>query len=335
MKRYLLLLIMAAHAIGMQQPIVDEFYTAVREGNLVKVTSLASQPAVQNAMRASQQYATEAVLKFPSRFPDMTAKYMEIARFLVNQSAKIHPHALSALEAYEKSQKVICPTPAPAKARPLPIPVSQPMPMSKTPSPVPPSIKPSPTSSIIPRDKQPADFQTLEELLRQPIIGGQEIRNYINTHTLVNLSDKQRKDLTDTFLGVMRSLYVTSYDSVKKGLSTINFLLQNGFAATTDYQKNTLSGFRKGRFSDRAAQFPTALVEAIRDNKPLAEIKRLIEVEKEDVNQAGTDAIFPLSAAVSKGSKGTIEYLLSKGAQETDLLSFERQNLSKILGRTP
>lgn len=346
MKIYFLILIFSSSALAMQQPgeqqLLKQLIDATREGNLQLVTTLVnSHPYLQKSIKDYYSIATNTISNFPVQHPDRTSAYMKIGRFLVGKGAHVHPEALKKLVEYEKNQATeaknkpaaLIPVSKPAAAQPkAPVVTTQPKLAVPTPVAKPVAVsqpKPSPASAAT----APTDFNALSDLLRLPIQNEAAIKDYLQTHSLNNLTVQQKSDLLTLAINIAQSLYLTSADQLKSTLSSISLLLQKGIEPTATH-KDRLAQVRKGRLSPRTDLFPTKLVKAIRDGKDLAEIKRLVEQENENVDQAGTDNTFPLQAATQRGSKEIAQYLMDKGAQvNSDWPGYQRQDLSKLLGR--
>lgn len=341
MKRSLLLIMITSSGLmGMQNPdLIEQFITAIRSGNLQQVASmLNAHPSLQNNIRTYTNFATEPILKFAIRNPALKPQYMQIARFLVDRGANIHPTALQELKSYEQSQKasitskpviltpVTKPT-APGAAKPAaPAPIVTPQPTPK------PAATVQPTA--LPSGMQPADPAALKELLRNPA-NEAAIQQYLRIHSISNLTKEQKDEIFTSFLAIVSGgLPFFNAAQFKSAVIVVKLLQEKGFVPTTAYQKNMLEEIRKGiPNSSRSGYFSTELVKAIKEKKSLAEIKRLVEQEKEDINQAGRDQIFPLKAATIAKSKEIAEFLLSRGAKVDDLLGYERKDLSDLLGR--
>lgn len=354
----LLALFATSSAVGMRgpqtpRPIYQEFGNAVKAGNAHLVYQIFyDNPTLAQDLKGASEFTSHAYLGL-TKSPQLKSEYMQILRFLQTQGAPpFHPKIIKELEEYERAQQTAAPVyqqptyqqpprPAPVVTPPAVRPTTAATPAYTAapakpvqPQPQPPVLKPTPAGMA------PANFETLADLMMAIRSKGggilskpDEIREYLQTHSINNLSDKEIQELLTSVLNQISATALFSYDTLKPALKTLRVMLEKGFVPTTAYNQKLLSDLRKGTGSNRSSQFPTDLVKAINDRKGLAEVKRLVEQEGEDVNQAGFKDRSPLEAAMFADSRDVAEYLLSKGATIDSVPSYQREQFFKFLGR--
>lgn len=311
----LILLCTSITLIGMQRPqsTDDQFLDAIRQGNYNQVvTLLDANPILQQKIRDFYNYANEPILKFAKRDPANTPKYMKIARYLVNKGARVADSALAELQAFEQMNKA----PAPAYAQPQPV-YQQPAP---APAAAPTPLKPAAHS---------AGFSDIEAaILSRDPRRVEEVLARIDVRTLSNF---QQENLFRTAAS-SNYLYVTNYEQLSSNRKIINALLSKGLKpgqVSADVQKAF-----KNTVGTRSGLVQTPLTQAIYDGN-MSEARRLIMIEKVDVNEPNTAGITPLLLAITRKNSTVAKLLLENGAQTANLFESEQIELKKMLSTLP
>lgn len=324
MKRYGLLLIIVFPLLGMQQPnqVVEQFYQAIRDGNVVMVQRLVSRPEVQQMIKTHKYFATEAVLKFPPRVPSKTADYMRIARILKNAGALMDERAEVVMVDYEKKHT---PAPTPTRpAEPVVTPISKPsraLPATPATAPTPKPVAPSSHKLI------PADFNVLMELAYGKF---NELKAYLETHDVSILTPKQKSEVIGRPVATLNNLGgETAPELVHALRRTIKLLERNGFKME-NYVINAYNRTQKGDFGPRAGSVESLLNIAIK-SKDLNRVKHLVEQEDVDVNATDSSVLSPLIIAAKAEAEAIAKYLYSKGARLYETNYYENRQFKPVL----
>lgn len=305
MKRYLLLLFYAISSMAMQSPdFTNQFIAAIREADVQKVKNLLdAHPSLQKSIREYYNFTAEPIVKFAMNNPELKPRYMQIARYLVDCGALIQEKLLEQLKAYEASQK---PASKPAASlKPLLTPITKPA--SPTPA------APAPKQVITSSSKLiPADLNELKELSYGKF---NELKAYLETHDVSNLTSKQKNEIIEKQVNLLATLGGGTPELVHALRRSIKLLERNGFKMA-NHVIDTYNRTQKGDFGPRAAEIETLLNSAIKA-KNLNRIKQLVEQEDADVNAIGNAIInlSPLAHAAQANAEDIAKYLSSKGAK--------------------
>jgi hypothetical protein len=320
----------------MQSPeVIDQFIAAIREANLEKVkTMLDAQPSLQKSIRDYYNFASEPILKFAVRNPELKPRYMQIGRYLVDRGARVHQTALEQLQAYEASQKpAAAASTKPSRALPA-TPASAPTPKPVTPiakparampvTPVPaPTIKPVSK----PTGKTPADFVELREIARNGDF--EKTKAYLDTHDIANLTAAQKEEIISNPMSNLTASGPLTPEKLHSYRRMFALLQENGFeikgVTKTYYERG-----QRGNFGPRAGFVESLLNTAIK-NKDLNRIKQLVEQEDADVNATDTMGLSPLIIAAQVGAEAIAKYLYSQGARLYENNYYENRQFKPVL----
>lgn len=313
MKRLLLLFFYSLSSVCMQSPdLPNQFIAAIKEANFEKVkTMLDAQPSLQKSIREYYNFTSEPILKFAVRNPELKPRYMEIARYLINRGARVHPSALEQLEAHEKSQRPperkTATSSMPAQSNPAQARVSgvKPMltPVSKPAAPAKPSSKTA--------TKAPAVYKELYALVLPPQFD--QTKNYVESHDTTSLTKKEREDIMASVVSTLGSLGPTTPETLHDLRRIFSLLQKNGFEIPS-YLATIFQRTQRGDFGPRSGQVESLLNLAIK-NKDLARVKHLVENEDADVNTTDSSRRAPLLLAAIVDAPEIARYLFSKGAR--------------------
>ena len=260
MKHNLLLLPLCASItlIGMQRPISlsEQFMAATERGDIQLVVNMLNQnPSLLNDIRNYYNYATEPILKFAKRNPGKTAEYMQIARFLVNNGARIHPSALKELETFEQSYRAPVPTytqPRPTYQQPIPAPA----PVQPRPQPYMPAGAPSQPAPV-PQPLSKATEEKYQNLLKA--IGEtnpNEVKKILSQIDPKELSSSQQQELfskADTIF-----LYIFNYAQLSVAKEIIKLLLAKGWAPSPSIKQRIDLYLQNQGLGNRSAWIKTS-----------------------------------------------------------------------------
>lgn len=332
MKRSLLLVFFySLSSLCMQSPeVTDQFIAAIREANLEKVkTMLSAQPSLQESIRDYYNFTSDPILKFAVRNPELKPRYMQIARYLVDRGARVHPIALEQIQAFEASQK---PAAKPAATSPKPSRVLPATPASvPAPKPVAPiaaramPVTPLPAPAIKPvskpTGKSPADFVELREIARHGDF--EKTKTYLDTHDIANLTAAQKEEIISNPMSNLTASGPLTPEKLHSYRRMFALLQKNGFeikgVTKTYYERG-----QRGNFGPRAGFVESLLNTAIK-NKDLNRVKQLVEQEDVDVNATDTMGLSPLIIAAQAGAEDIAKYLYSKGARLYDNNHYENR----------
>lgn len=337
MKRSLLLVFFySLSSLCMQSPeVIDQFIAAIREANLEKVkTMLDAQPSLQKSIRDYYNFASDPILKFAVRNPELKPRYMQIARFLVDRGARVHPDALVQLQSFEASEKpaakpaaspkpsrVLPATPASAPARKPVAPIAaRAMPVTPVPAP---TIKPVSK----PTGKTPADFVELREIARHGDF--EKTKAYLDTHDIANLTAAQKEEIISNPISILTASGPLTPEKLHSYRRMFALLQKNGFeikgVTKTNYERG-----QRGNFGPRAGFVESLLNTAIK-SKDLNRIKQLVEQEDADVNATDTMGLSPLIIAAQVGAEAIAKYLYSQGARPYENNYYENRQFKPVL----
>lgn len=351
MKQYLFLSILMGSTILSMQPNLsqksDQLIQAIRDGDLNKVKALVAsdQEFINNYLRKFANYGGYALnsLEKNKNNPTLAAASLGIAEYLQKIGAQINAMQLENLKKQIQlpaAKPALAPAskPAPAiakpiaKAAPTPVQTAKPAPAIKPAAPAP-VAKPAAPS------KTPANYDELTKIVRSS--NYRDIEQYLNTHSISNLNPTQLSTIISSpissltfFEGTLGAQYLQNIRRIVK------LLLKNGFkpfiADLGPYERT-----RTGDFGPRAGGIQTPLTLAIKAGN-LPEIRRLIENEDYDVNEADSSRISPLGMVVAielglfpsvpklKNAKEIAQYLVSKGAHLYDKEASYRAKLKEL-----
>lgn len=312
--------------IGMQRPqsTDDQFLDAIRQGNYNQVvTLLDANPILQQKIREFYNYANEPILKFPEKYPAKTDQYMKIARYLVNKGARVADSARTKLQTFEASHKEPAPMyaqPQPVYQQPAPAPTPAPKPVTMPTYTHPTPAAPAPAKPVA---HSTSFFDIQKAVVSKDLRRVEESLARLDVRTLSNIEQE-----TLFRYAVGNFVSVITYEQLVSLKKIINALLAKGVKpgqASVDVQKAL-----KNTVGSRSAWIETPLTQAIMDGNT-QEARRLITIEKVDVNEPNTLQITPLRQAIAKNNGAIAKLLLENGAQKTGLTQTEQTQLNKIV----
>jgi hypothetical protein len=328
----------------MQSPeVIDQFIAAIREANLEKVKNmLDAQPSLQKSIRDYYNYTSDPILKFAVRNPELKGRYMQIARFLVDRGARVHPDALVQLQSFEALQKpaakpagsgkpVLAPITKPASPKPVAAtPAAQPVtPIAKPARAMPVTPVPAPTIKPVskPTGKTPADFVELREIARHGDF--EKTKAYLDTHDITNLTAAQKEEIISNPMSNLTASGPLTPEKLHSYRRMFALLQKNGFeikgVTKTYYERG-----QRGNFGPRAGFVESLLNTAIK-NKDLNRVKQLVEQEDADVNATDTMGLSPLIIAAQVGAEAIAKYLYSHGARLYENNYYENRQFKPVL----
>ncbi len=309
----------------------DQFRAAIKQADYGTVKQLLeANPNLQQHIREYYTYTSFAMIA--AKDPAKQEKALDIAQLLQQYGARFHP---------KSEQELVQARTAKPAAKPVPslMPTAKPAPVTSKPAPaaapkpveIPaPAKKPAPSAPISTGKEAPADFVTVKELGADSY---QDLYNYLKSHSFNNFTPEQKEKTFSTYLAGTWHAGVSSPEELKLVRANVKLFLEKGFVATNHTMSGNIKNIMNGEFGPRASRgVRTYLTQAVASGN-LAEVKRLVEAEHEDVNERDANYSTPLTLAITFELEDIAEYLLSHGADINQLHPGERTRLSRLLGR--